>query len=365
MKKPKPTLLLLGIFVLTIAATVEFALTPPQKGALGTPPTAQMPVRQYGRLNINVERGIRVAVGNRTTGRITINGWDRDAIEVHAVSQRGEEVVIVNSTDDSSGKRFFFKADYADLGLPAAPTQVLDEPPKLDGRFFEVHLEVNVPRYAEIELIQVMRSNVEVSGVETPVSVSGGISSVILKKVGTVAVHTKSGNVEVSDANGLVEVATTSGAIRTFNTEGAVRAVSIAGPIEIKCARGRIDVANTEAPIELINIDGDVDAIATNSSVRFTGEVREGGRYYLKSMSGRVEMILPANTHGFNAMLSSYRGLVETDFSLNTKQSTRVIGVNRRLVGRFGNGQAHITLDSFEGLVRLTRVPATISRGCK
>lgn len=357
-------MLLLAIFVLTISTTIAPAQTPPQKAALENPPTGQLPARHYGRLTINVERGVRVALGNRTTGRITVNGWDRDAIEVHAVSQRGDEVVIIDSKDNSSGKGFLFKADYADFDQPAAPTQRLDDPPRIDGRSFEVHLEISLPRYAEIELIQVMRSNVEVSGVHTPVSVSGGMSSVILKRVGTVAVHTKSGNIEVSDANGLVELATTSGAIRVLNSQGAVRAVSIAGPIEIKCARGRIDVANTEAPIELINIEGDVDAIATNSSVRFTGEVREGGRYYLKSMSGRVEMILPANTHGFNAMLSSYRGLVETDFSLNTKQTTQVIGVNRRLVGRFGNGQANITLDSFEGLVRLTRVPATSSRGC-
>ena len=365
MKKPKPTWLLLAIFLFASPSAPKPAQATPWQALLASPQSAQLPARQYGRLSINVARGVRVALGNRTTGRITVNGWDRDAIEVHALSQRGAEVVIVESTDNSFGKRFFFKADYADLDQPAAPTQRLDDPPRIDGRSFEVHLEINLPRYAEIELIQVTRSNVEVSGVDTPVSVSGGMSSVILKRVGAVAVHTRSGNVEVSNANGLVELATTSGAIRVFNSEGAIRAVSIAGPIEIKCAKGRIDVANTEAPIELINIEGDVDAVATNSSVRFTGELREGGRYYLKSMSGRVEMILPAGTHGFNAMLSSYRGLVETDFSLNTKQTTQVIGVNRRVVGRFGNGQAHITLDSFEGLVRLTKVPATTSRGCK
>lgn len=94
------------------------------------------------------------------------------------------------------------------------------------------------------------------------------------------------------------------------------RAVSIAGPIEIKCSDGRVDVSNTDAPIELVNINGDVDAIATNSSVRFTGKLRDGGRYHLKSMSGRVEMLLPANPSGFSATPSFYRGLVESAFNL-------------------------------------------------
>jgi DUF4097 and DUF4098 domain-containing protein YvlB len=225
-------------------------------------------------------------------------------------------------------------------------------------------LEINVPRYTEIELIRVMRSNVEVSDVDTTVNVTGGKSNVILKRIGGAEVHTRSGNVEIESATGLVQVATVSGAISVHNSRGAVRAVSIAGPIEIKCAHGRIDVTNTEAPIELINIDGDVDAIATNSSVRQAGNIREDGRYYLKSMSGRVEMIVPANTHGFTATLSSYRGLIQSDFALKSGPPIKDSPQNR-LSGRVGNGKAQITLDSFEGLVRLTKIPAGATEPCK
>jgi hypothetical protein len=74
-------------------------------------------------------------------------------------------------------------------------------------------------------------------------------------------------------------------------------------------------------------------------------------------MSGRVEMLLPANPSGFNATLSSYRGLVESDFTLTTKQQASDAAHNRRRVGTYGNGKAQITLDSFEGFVRLTRLP--------
>ncbi len=311
--------------------------------------------RYLARVSVNVARGVKIHVDNRTTGRITVHGWDRDVVEAHATSGRGDEVVVVKTDDGTSGKRILFKADYADYEQPAAPTTYVDDPPQSEGNL-KVNLEVNVPRYVEIGLIEVFRSDVEVTGVETQVSVSGERSSVLLKKVGSAEVQTRSGNVEIDGVNGTAVVTTTSGAIRVSDSKSTVRAVSIGGPIEIKCSAGRVDVSNTDSPIELVNIDGDVDAIATNSSVRFTGKLREGGRYYLKSMSGRVEMLLPSNPSGFNATLSSYRGPVESDFNLTTKQTTSDAAHNRRRTGTYGNGKAQITLDSFEGLVRLTRL---------
>ena len=326
---------------------------------------AQTRERQYGRLKVNVERGVRISVGNRTTGRITINGWDRDVIEAHAVSTRGDEVVIVNQSEEAGVKKFFFKADYADLDRPDAPNGRVEYPPEVAGSSLKVHLELSVPRYTEIEVIEVRSSDVDVSDINTPIAVSGRRSSIVLKRVAAADVHTRSGNVEIDGVNGLAAIVTSSGAIRVNNSKNVIHAVSIAGPIEVKCSAGRVDVSNTEAPIELVNIDGDVDAIATNSSVKFTGRVRDGGRYYLKSMSGRVEMVLPAATRGFDAILSSYKGIIETDFKLNTKQVAAHSTQNRRLVGSFGNGKAQLFLDSFEGLVRLTKVDEASMPACK
>jgi hypothetical protein len=326
----------------------------------GTPTTP----RQSGDFTLDVSRGVRIGLDNRTVGPITVTGWDRDVIEAHAVSSRGKEVVFTRQIEDTQGKRVFLKADYADLDNPDAPA-MLEYPPLVDDRPVEIQLEVKVPRYAELDVIRVTRSNVQISGVETPINIAGDRSTITLNNVGSAEVHTRSGKVEIDGVNGLVEVATTSGPIRVSNSEGAVRAVSIAGPIEINCARGRIDVTSAEAPIELINIDGDADAIATNSNVRFRGNIREDGRYYLKSMSGGVEMQLPGNTQGFSATLSSYRGDVATDFPLKTRQANPENPANRRLAGRIGNGKAQITLDSFEGLVRLTKIADGAIARCK
>jgi hypothetical protein len=82
-------------------------------------------------------------------------------------------------------------------------------------------------------------------------------------------------------------------------------------------------------------------------------------------MSGRVEMIIPADVREFNAMLTSYRGSVESDFSLVPKPAAGETGARHRLAGRFGKGSPQITLDSFQGLVKLTRVARNSLDACK
>jgi Putative adhesin len=356
-----------------------------------------------GLVSVKFERGLKISVGNRSTGPIVVVGWDRDYIEASAVSDLGAEAVQVWTGSDQSGARILLKADYAEIeeypagrgpsqrlrerrrafGLrdpethpsvradvpisPATPVQ----PPSINqwpdlSRPREIFLEVKVPRYAEIEMITVNRSEVLVSGVETAITVSGARSAIKLRRVGAAEVKTSSGDVEVEDANGLVDVITTSGAIVVKNARSDVRALSLFGRIEIQCARGRVDVSNTDGPITLSGVIGDASATATTSDVRFSGAIRAEGRYYLKSMSGAVEMEAPANSPGFTASLSSYRGGIETDFSLKTnKAKTSNSSVNRRLIGRHGNGQAQITLDSFDGKVRLSKMDAGALKDCR
>jgi len=330
-------------------------------------------VRAFGQVSLNVAKGVHVTLGNRSTGRITVTGWDRDVISARAVSERGQEAMIIEHTR-SGTERVFLKADYADLGSSDPAGRYLDEPPmSSDSRPVQIHLEVNLPRYAAIEPVRVIRSDVQITGIEPQLTILGSRSSIILKQIGAADVRTSSGNVEIENSKGLIQVSTATGAIRVWNASSGVRAVSIAGPIELKCVQGRVDVSNTDAPIDFFNVSGDVDAVAANSSVRFEGELTRQGRYHLRSMSGRVEMIVPAGSTGFSATLSSYRGRVESDFPLKSQISDARKDNARegepeagwRLSGQFGSPGAQIWLDSFEGLVRLSKKDSPIRSNCK
>ena len=355
------------------------------------------------RVRVRLARGGRVALGNRTTGRIVVTGWDRDYVEAVATSARGAEYVRADSEVGPSGQRVSLKADYLSQpwsypppfpAPPASPPQPKPTPeptpspgwddikererlrsstlagPKFgpfgrpDGVPDEVHLEVKLPRYAEIELITVNRSEVEVAGVATAVAVSGRRSAIRLRDVGAAEVRTEKGAVEVDGAGGLVDVVTTGGPISVKNVRGDVRALSLTGRIEVMCVRGRVNVGSTEGAITLANVDGDVDATTVDSDVTFDGLIREEGHYHLKSMSGAVEMGVRRAPPGFTALLSSYRGQIESDFKLSSKRQPNAVTGNR-LLGRHGDGRAQITLDSFDGRVKLRRLQPAAQEACR
>jgi DUF4097 and DUF4098 domain-containing protein YvlB len=356
-----------------------------------------------GRVSVKLERGGKVAVDNRTTGRIVVIGWDKDTVEARAISERGVELVRFSVQGDSTAKAVWLKADYAKVERPeieprpesssttTAPSITPDttptlptnqskqirmpgvspydgmlDPPMLNDRLVEVHLEVHVPRNAEIEVIKVIRSRVEVTGVETPLTILGDKGEVVLRNVGAAEVRTRSGAVEVDGASGLVDVVTASGLVHVRHASGDVRVLSINGQVEIECVRGRVNVDSASGPVRLDNIYGDVDATTSNSDVLFTGALRADGRYHLKSMSGAVGMILRDKPPGFTAALSSYRGPIENELQLKIKQASQhEETINRRIIGRYGDGQAQITLDTFDGKVKLGKLAPGEVKECK
>jgi hypothetical protein len=336
--------------------------------------------------NVRLERGGKISVDNRTTGRIVVIGWDKDTVEARATSERGAELVRFSVQGDPLAKSVRLKADYAsdekaetearnEAATSNAATSVIpgasasgevNDPPLRDERPVEVHLEVRVPRFAEIEVIKVIRSNVEVSGVETPLAILGDRSNITLRNVGAAEVRTRSGTVEVENASGLVDVVTSSGMVRVRHAGGDVRVLSISGQVEVECVRGRVNVDSASGIVRLDNISGDVDASTSNSDVFFTGALREDGRYHLKSMSGAIEMNLRDKLPGFTAALSSYRGLIDNQIQLKVKQTSEDEStVNRRIIGRYGNGQAQITLDTFDGKVKLGKLAPGQVKECK
>jgi hypothetical protein len=67
---------------------------------------------------------------------------------------------------------------------------------------------------------------------------------------------------------------------------------------------------------------------------------------------------------GFTATLSSYSGSVETDFPLTLDPALQRGSINRRLTGRYGDGQTQITLESFSQGVKLTKAAPESSNDC-
>lgn len=218
-----------------------------------------------------------------------------------------------------------------------------------------ITLDVKVPRYAELDVIEVRSGDLNVSDLDGPVSIASGSSNITVRRVGALEVRARSGNINIEEVGGLVYVSASSGDITVRNSNGDVRATSINGDISVQCVRGRVDASNARGKIILNNVGGDVDVNTTSSDINFTGSLRAGGRYHLKSMEGRVTMSVPAASPGFTAVLSSYNSDVVTDFAVRSESTAPGMRVNRRVEVRQGDGQAQITMDSFSQAVQLTK----------
>lgn len=229
-----------------------------------------------------------------------------------------------------------------------------------------ISLNVKMPRYAQLEAIEVRSGDVNISDIDGPVSISSGSSNINVNRVGALEVRARSGNINVDGVEGLVYIVATSGTISVRRTNGDVRATSINGDINLHCIKGRVDASNARGGIILSGIEGDVEASTTDADINFTGAIRPQGRYRLKSMEGRVIMSIPESSPGFTAILASYNNDVVTTFPVSTEVlaggSTRV---NRRVMVKQGNGGAQITLDSFGQTVNLTKLATGAATSCK
>jgi DUF4097 and DUF4098 domain-containing protein YvlB len=138
---------------------------------------------------------------------------------------------------------------------------------------------------------------------------------------------------------------------------------TISADVKVQCTPGTVRVESASASIQLAGIGGDVEAKTASGDVSFAGPIRPRGHYFLKSVSGSVRMAIQSDVPGFTASLSSYSGEMETDFPLRLEG---VLGsrVTHKVTGRYGDGQANITLDSFSGTVTLTKLAAARMPKC-
>jgi hypothetical protein len=228
-----------------------------------------------------------------------------------------------------------------------------------------ITLDVKVPRYAQLDAIEVRAGDLNVSGIDGPVSIMSGSSDINVSHVGSLEVRARGGNVNVEDVGGLVYVVSTSSEINVKRSSGDVRVTTINGDIAIECVKGRVDAGTSRGSITLTNVGGDVEATTTDSDIHFTGSIAQNGRYRLKSMEGHVVMSFPDGSPGFTANLMSYNSDAVSDFAARTSTPRPDSQAMRRVEVRQGDGQAQITLDSFSQTVRLAKLAPGAATACR
>jgi len=386
------------VFLLSFSLTVQTALR------------AQTPAVQEHKL----ERGGKVSISNRN-GSISITGWDKDVIEATVTGKDRSDPSAVKISEDRPGmvsitadgergrheKRLQVRLPhYAEIESASAHNGDIDVtgiegPVKISSGSGDLKLTQVGPLTASTG-----SGNIHVDQVAGRATISAGSGDISLNHTGPLEVQAGSGDISLSDikgsakvqtgsgdvtagdvggdfigklssgdlalnrVSGLVNVSVTSGNAQVNHGGSDVRVNTISGDISIQCVKGHVELSSASGSMNLSSIGEDVDATTTSGDVKLTSKIRSGGRYRLKSTSGEVHMTVPTDAPGFTATLSSYSGEVETDFPLKVESSLQRGPVNRRIIGRYGDGETQIQLDSFSTGVKLSKASPETIKDC-
>jgi hypothetical protein len=348
--------------VVRIAQKTKPPKVKPEKApAASSTPEAEPEEVKVEPVTVKLARGGKVAISSRAA-RIVVVGWDRDVVQASATGARGPAQIGTQTTGD-----------------PSKPRLLVTTTSRGFGR--DISIELKVPRYADVETLEGSRGDVEVSDIEGAALIDAGEGDVHIMRAGSVkatrrrgditakeikgdlTARTFQGDIVVENVGGAVDVAATNGDLQVRNAGADVRANSATGEIGIHCAKGRIDAASASGSITLVGIGGDAEASTASGSVTFTGTIRDGS-YRFKSLSGEVSMTIQSDAPGFTATLTTYNGNIETDFPLKVESPLQG-PINRRISGRYGDGRAKLSLDSFNGTVKIAKGTAAALKVCK
>jgi len=264
---------------------------------------------------VSVQQGQRLVV-DAFGGDIDVKTWTRNAVRVQgeAGSRTGVEVVT-------------------SAGAVRVRTEAHRGPPAA------VDLQITVPAWMGLDL----------SGVYTDVTVNG--------VRGPVNVETVQGTVDVTGGDGLVSLRSVEGAVTLKGAKGRIDVHSVNDDVRISSASGEIVAESVNGEIVLERVDAtSLEATTVNGDVGYDGPIRSGGRYELSSHNGDVTVAVTEKTSA-SITVSTFSGEFESAIPVTLRETRK----GKRFSFTLGAGGAQVSLESFQGTVRLVRPGQTAS----
>jgi DUF4097 and DUF4098 domain-containing protein YvlB len=207
---------------------------------------SSLPSQTFDR-TVSLAPGGSFAIEN-VNGMVTVVGWDRDAVEIHAVKTASSHTV----------------ADLLRVQIDVAATpglvQVNTVDPHEDGVEVAVDYTVRVPRRVLLQEVATVNGTVRVSGVNT---------------VGKL--HSVNGDIDVSDSAGGFSARTTNGDIHM-----EIDRLAPGGPLAVETVNGAIALALP------VNVAANLDVRSLNGDFRSELPVAYLGAYKPRELHGRL-----------------------------------------------------------------------------
>jgi putative adhesin len=258
---------------------------------------------------LNVVRGQRLDV-NAFGGEVTVRAWNRNAVRVEATGSGRDRVDVAASATAVTVR-----------------TQGRHGPPS------EITLTISAPPWISLNLSGV-HTDMKVEGVHAPISV-----------------ETVEGEVDVTGGEGLISLRSVQGSVTLRGAKGRIRVNSVNEDLEVTNSSGEIaaETVNGEITVQVADA-ATVDASTVNGDISYAGPIRNGGRYAFSTHNGDVTLTVADGTNA-SVAVSTFSGEFESEFPVPLRGTRQGKGFNFTL----GSGSAQVTLESFQGTIRLVR----------
>jgi DUF4097 and DUF4098 domain-containing protein YvlB len=270
---------------------------------------AALALTQQVDTTVSVQQGQRLVV-EAYGGDIDVKTWARNAVRVEADAGSRTRVEVVTSS-----------------GAVRVRTEGHRGPPSA------VDLRITVPAWMGLDMSGVY-TDVTVNGVKAPVNV-----------------ETVQGEVDVTGGDGLVSLRSVEGAVTLKGAKGRIDVHSVNDDVRVSGSSGEIVAESVNGEIVLERVDAtSLEATTVNGDVGYDGPIRSGGRYELSSHNGDVTMAVTEQTSA-SVTVSTFSGEFESAIPVTLRETRK----GKRFSFTLGAGSAQVSLESFQGTVRLVR----------
>jgi DUF4097 and DUF4098 domain-containing protein YvlB len=215
-------------------------------------------------------------------------------------------------------------------------------------RNISITYTIQVPRATEVD-VNVASGAQTIRNVTGPVTVRAASGSIRLENIQRDAeVTTASGTITASDVGSDLHVSTASGNVELTGIKGNVRASTVSGVIRIAKPGARVEAGNTSGEIEIQGASNDVKAHAISGLVSVQGNPGADSYWDLKSVSGGVQLRVPAaaNLH-LTAEASS--GDIRSDIPIVVEEQGK-----HTLRAHMGSGGGRVDVHTVSGEIRVS-----------
>jgi hypothetical protein len=280
--------------------------------------------------SIKVDPSVNVWLPCVSRGSIKVTGWNRNEVRVF-VEGGNKFNFVVQEKSPRSGEPVWIKVSGIQENVRHGPPSEC---------IWGADIEIDVPTNASVN-IKGNEITARIDSVKkAEVKVVGGNLS--LRNVANgIGANTGQGDISVEASNGSISLESTTGNILVFD----------AGPSEIG------DMFRAKTNGGAISIQGldhrQLDVSSISGSVSFSGNIRTGGTYNLRTLRGSIRMTIPEKSAAKISATYGY-GSFRSEIPIKIITENVSEGPVKSVVGTFG-GDAIIRLASNNGSIVITK----------